>query len=288
MMKQPFVVAVIPTFNPDEQFVKNVSLIEPQVDMVVIVDDGSNDKQYLGSFNDEKTTVHLIENDENQGIAYVLNQGIRYGLEKGATHIVTFDQDSTVEGGYITRLLEAETEAKEQGIKVGTVAPHTIGQELNGRDFISINSKISTCRYPVQSGLLIQRHIFEEIGYFDEGLVIDWVEFDFQYRLAEAGYKNVIAISLHLAHQVGDNIDTDSHTFSSHSPLRYYYISRNSYLVKTKYEKDKVSNLSGLGYGFGHMLKDAKNSSDGKEKIKLFLQGKLDGIRGIKGKKNSK
>ena len=60
-------------YNPDlYRLRENISAILPQVDKVVLVENGSSDISYLKEFEDEK--IELIVNDANMGMAYGLNQ----------------------------------------------------------------------------------------------------------------------------------------------------------------------------------------------------------------------
>ena len=59
-------------YNPDlSRLRENISAILPQVDKVVLVENGSSDITYLKELEDEK--IELIVNEENMGIAYALN-----------------------------------------------------------------------------------------------------------------------------------------------------------------------------------------------------------------------
>ena len=59
-------------YNPDvPRLQDNISSIKPQVDKVVLIENGSTYIGYLKEFEDEK--IEVIVNDENMGIAYALN-----------------------------------------------------------------------------------------------------------------------------------------------------------------------------------------------------------------------
>lgn len=73
---------IIVTYNIDNEFEKCFHAIKDQVDKVIIVDNGSNKDtlNYLDKINGEYN-IKLIKNKQNMGIAYALNQGVKYALK---------------------------------------------------------------------------------------------------------------------------------------------------------------------------------------------------------------
>ena len=89
-------------YNPDlSRLRENISAILPQVDNVVLVENGSSDITYLKELEDEK--IELIVNDENMGIAYALNQVMQYAHDNSYEWALTLDQDSVVPPGLVDK-----------------------------------------------------------------------------------------------------------------------------------------------------------------------------------------
>jgi rhamnosyltransferase len=73
--------AIFVTYNPDSNLVENISSILTQVSEIVVVDNASNiDAQRILRDVSKDKRITLILNDCNRGIAYALNQGVKYAI----------------------------------------------------------------------------------------------------------------------------------------------------------------------------------------------------------------
>ena len=86
--------AGIVTFNPDIELLrKNIEAICAQVDLVIIVDNGSRNLEDIRPLADAHH-CKLIPNAQNEGIATALNQIALAGKGDGYSWMLTLDQDS--------------------------------------------------------------------------------------------------------------------------------------------------------------------------------------------------
>lgn len=95
------ILACIVTYNPSIDILKkNIENILIQTNNVVIIDNNSNNKVELFELiNNINARYHayrieLIQNDDNNGIAQALNQGLSYSKANNYEWILTLDQDS--------------------------------------------------------------------------------------------------------------------------------------------------------------------------------------------------
>ena len=88
------ILAAIVTYNPDlERLQKNINAIEPQVEHLIIVDNGSKNINLISRIKGEcKIKIDLIENKENIGIASALNQALDYAYKNNFDWILTLDK----------------------------------------------------------------------------------------------------------------------------------------------------------------------------------------------------
>ena len=107
MRPQP-VCAVIVTYRPSPTTVDHLSNVLPQVQGLVVVDNGSN-KDELGPLQAASSALgfHLIENGENLGVAEALNQGIQWAKSQGYLWVTLFDQDSGITEEFINQMFRA-------------------------------------------------------------------------------------------------------------------------------------------------------------------------------------
>ena len=112
--------AVIVTYNPDViQLQKNVSSISPQVDTVIIVDNGSKNVTEIRKLSANYDNLYLQELGINQGIAKAQNQGLATLKEGKLDWAVTLDQDTVLPNRYVSRLLDASEDLDNVGIITG-------------------------------------------------------------------------------------------------------------------------------------------------------------------------
>lgn len=89
------IIASIITYNPDiARLTFNIKAIFPQVDEIVLIDNGSKNINNIKSLIFNYKSIDLIINENNKGIAKALNQAAEYVLKKGYKWIITLDQDS--------------------------------------------------------------------------------------------------------------------------------------------------------------------------------------------------
>src|SRR5690348_16312036 len=115
--------AVFVTYKPRAEFIDNIVNVAPHVDHVVVVDNGSSTEteQRLREFG-MRSGCTVIRNVENLGIARALNLGVKYALESEYDWVCTFDQDSQVSDGFISKMLDTYQQAPDPK-SVAIIAP---------------------------------------------------------------------------------------------------------------------------------------------------------------------
>jgi rhamnosyltransferase len=245
-MKSTATTAIVSVFNPDERLLENAAALLSQVNRVVIVDDGSpqNPQHILQGLRDMGCTVERL--DVNSGIAAALNTGIgiAFGTPERPKFILTMDQDSLLDEGYVAALEAAADAAEKAGIRAGLIAPASIRglptRRAGQKNGVALGGE------PIQSGLLVPVSVIEEIGTFQTELFIDGVDTEFFLRCESAGFKTVIAPKAALNHSLGDMTKArllGADVSFRGVPLRvrtaatwrYYYLFRNRILLARKY-----------------------------------------------------
>src|ERR1700724_2441922 len=118
MIRHDRVSAIVVTFHPCKEHFENLAKIRAQVDLLIVVDNGSSEKELAEiRHNSEELGFHLIENGENLGIAAALNLGVRVAQKEGYRWVALFDQDSAVTERFIATLIgEFQTYKSEKNI----------------------------------------------------------------------------------------------------------------------------------------------------------------------------
>ena len=233
-MPAPVVGAVVAAFRPGAELRTGVEAVLGQVASVVVVVDehpvGEDTRVVLEACR--AASAEVVEHPANLGIGAALNTGVTRLREllPELTDVLTLDQDSAVPEGYVPALLAAGAHARAAGVRVGMVAPDSVGSivRLPGRrrqpDRVRLGGE------PIQSGLLVPAAVLERTAGFDETLFIDGVDTDFYLRARDLGLACVVAPGTRLEHRLGQAIalgEGRELPLLVASTFRYHYQWRN-------------------------------------------------------------
>ncbi|MCX2746513.1 glycosyltransferase [Arthrobacter sp. MI7-26] len=293
----PSTVAIVSLFNPSDGVLTNAAALLNQVDAVVVVDDGSP-QDPTGILDELANLGCLVERlPENSGIAAALNAGISSVLSWAAKpdYILTMDQDSLLDDGYVAALQAAATAALAAEVPVGMVAPGSV-RGLPVRRGPMVNG-IQLGGEPIQSGLLIPVPVLERLGLFQSNLFIDGVDSEFYLRCTAAGLRAVIARDAALDHTLGSpataRVFGRELTFGG-KPLkirtaadwRYYYLFRNRILLARQYGRQfLVWTLKGFLADYRHLAIVTLLAPRRQVRLANALNGIRDGILGLSGRR---
>lgn len=236
--------AVVITYRPDlEKLQLLFQALLPQVDDVIVVDNGSPDSAlaWLDAYrsNGPLTVVAL---GDNKGIATAQNVGIGQARFGGADYVILFDHDSNPAPDMVAKL-HAVAEAKAAlGIDVAAVGPRYLDERQdNPPPFIQVvglkvKRQPCTCgdsvvdvNYLIASGCLIPMRALNTVGDMREELFIDYVDIEWGLRARSKGFQSFGACAALMGHDLGDEpFEFFGKKFPHHSALRHYYHFRNA------------------------------------------------------------
>lgn len=272
------VIAGIVTYNPDfERLRKNVLAIKSQVEQVLIVDNNSTKRNLLKAF--EVDNIKVIFNNKNLGIAAALNTIMKCCEKLDCEWAITLDQDSICPSEYI-KIAQAAMNMDN----VGQIVP--ILYESNTNRYYLLSDKLSKDQFQIvhksiTSAAITNYKAWKEIGGFDEGLFIDYVDYDYAFRIQKKGYKIVRINTVKLDHHMGDSelhgIGPLKVRVANHSAFRKYYITRNMIVFMRRYkiEGHLFAEILRLFKMISLMLLFEKNKG---EKVKAVWKGIIDGF----------
>jgi rhamnosyltransferase len=283
------VCAVIVAFRPRVEDLGNLAEVRPQVQDLVVVDNGSAEETLM-SLRAASRVLNfiLIENGENLGIGAALNTGVRWAKSNGSQWVALFDQDSTVTDGFIARML-ADFEYFQTQRNILLLIPRykdpqsgverVCGLDEDGGPFVTITS-----------GSLLPVAAFETCGYFNEDLFLYTVDDEYSLRLRSQGYS--IALSPHavLLHASGSPswcriFGKPWFQTTNYRPGVRYYISRNRIWMSLRYGARYPRWARGaLRASFIDLCRLAIAEDYRWAKVKMVLLGFRDGMLGRMGK----
>lgn len=239
------VVGIMVTYNPNAIDLSVVlKSICSQLSCVVVIDNGSNNFVEIEELCLTFKSIVLLKNVCNMGLAFSQNQGIRYVKDKlNASHVILFDQDSVIASSFVSELILSERLLIDSGKKVAAVGPSFFDPATNNLYPATIYcgpfiKRVDLLNDPVEatfiiaSGCLIRVTILDDVGLMKEELFIDYIDVEWSLRAQAKGYGVYIAPKARMAHTIGDSrLTILGRTISVHSPLRRYYLVRNSFFM---------------------------------------------------------
>ncbi len=192
-------IAVVVTFHPDaERLIEGLQAILPQVDEVVVVDNGSGPAalETISSMD----RVNLLRLETNGGIAHAQNCGIVWARSRRAAFVLLLDQDSVADASMVDCLRQEHDRLAATGIKVGAVGPAHIDEFGAARPRftrfrwarhlqveVPPGASSVPCDMLIASGTLIPVAALDKVGAMNESLFIDKVDTEWCLRVRRAG-----------------------------------------------------------------------------------------------------
>lgn len=241
---------LIVTYNPDINILARLfeRLKDSALDLTLyLIDNASENVNELKKMH--YPDGQFIYLPENIGLAAAQNQGLQKILSSNCESVIFFDQDSEPTDEFISQLIQAVRELGIQGKKVGAVGP-VFSDPRTGTmyPFIKINGFFIKKVFPnseiplnvsflINSGMLISIQTLKEVGIMRGELFIDYVDIEWCLRAASLGYSFYAVPKAKMSHTIGDNRKNIlGREVSIHSPLRRYYLARNSiYMMRLPY-----------------------------------------------------
>ena len=246
-MQQTSVAAVIVSYRSDDRLFLGLDALAPQVGRIIVVDNDSG-AVVTGKLKDaaaaDGSKIRLLLNDGNVGLAAAQNQGIRLALEEGADWVLLLDDDSVPDAGMVDALLAAHA-AHPAPERIGLVAPrlHDAECTLKSRAYVSKHAfdfrrvrfgpgdVLDDVAFVMASGSLIKAEVFRAVGLMREDFFVDYIDFEFAFRMRRFGWGLVAVGNAGLEHRLGEfehkRLLGRDFRFNSHSGFRRYHIYRN-------------------------------------------------------------
>lgn len=175
----------------------------------------------------------------NLGIATAQNIGINNSIEKkDADFFLFLDQDSSIEEGFVNKMVEEYTRIEKLGVNIAALGPTIINkdnllsykQEKKGKDQNA--QGFYTPSVLISSGMLIQSKILKQVGLMEDELFIDAVDFEWCWRAKFKGYDCCLTERVKMNHKVGiEDKKFLGQPILISSPKRYFYQYRNFLLL---------------------------------------------------------
>ncbi|OGM26067.1 hypothetical protein A3D01_04875 [Candidatus Woesebacteria bacterium RIFCSPHIGHO2_02_FULL_39_13] len=212
MKNTPFVSVVVPMYNAEKFILPAIRSILKTAYAnfeIVIVDDISTDESYRLVFKhfSDNSRVRIFKNRKKLLAAGSRNKGVE--LSKGE-YIALLDHDVLVDRNWLTEAMKVFKKNPTAGTVQGVVLDITrrniiqhagikINAYLGWVISLGFGQDIRTFKleekevFADATGLIFKKEAWERVGGFDEKLAINVDDWDFNWRIWLAGYKQILA-----------------------------------------------------------------------------------------------
>jgi rhamnosyltransferase len=229
------------------------------------------------------------------GLGYAHNQGIKKSRELGANMLLILDHDSVLKPYFVNELLNTINDLKSKGVHIGAVGPIYCNEQTNETYPITkywgpLIKRLYPIDNPVEASVLISSEmlisieVINDIGGMNEGLFVDYIDIEWSYRARKNGYHLFVSPKAVMNHQIGDKrMSVLGRRISVHSPVRRYYLTRNSiHMLRISYIHWGYK-LREIFFIFLRIVIFVIVSPKRKEYFKYSFYGFRDGLKGIYG-----
>ncbi len=234
------------TWNFNEKFLETFKSIEPQVDKILIIDNGSKKPtlEILKNLQDKYSDKLLIKHfEKNTGHAYPYNIGLPILFKEGCDQVVLSDQDSTFSSNYVHEIQKAKEKYGDLifGANIidrnsGEAKKYEVYKTLYFYRTRKFKNGILFPSVLISSGTVISKSIFEKVGKYEEKFFN--AAFDHEYCL-RAGKKDIrcaVVEEAKMSHSLGKAKKvTPLLNSKQYSPDRLFYVGKAHCLIMKKY-----------------------------------------------------
>lgn len=256
MSDAPAVAIVLVTYYDTRYLERLYATIEaqryPAARRRLIVVENGPDRAAARWFAEHAPEARVIVPGSNTGYAGGNALGMRQALDDGAEYVAIVTQDTYLEPGWLTALVEVAQDRPSAGAvqpKImrrddrGGVVIHTRGNELHflGVGFVGGDGEpdrelpVASICYASGAGVLYRSAALRDVGLFDPALFMYHEDSDLGWRLRLAGWEALLAPQAVMHH------DYDF----SRSARKFYYVERNRLVnVLTHYDARTLAILA--------------------------------------------
>ena len=251
MNNENAIAAVVVTYYSQHKLLSQlISSLSRQVSQIIIINNSSDIPLSINA-KSWSIPIDTIDLNKNYGIAYAQNIGIERASLLGFQYALLMDQDSIPEEHMVEKLHKVFDISGREQLNIIAAGPSYIDPRSKVRSYFMVskfgfpfrykpNKKINpldsvNVAFLISSGTLISIPKLLQIGGKRSNYFIDHVDTEWCLRAKSKGYALVGVHSALMEHSLGDRVKRIwffyLRSVAYHSPLRDYYMFRNTILM---------------------------------------------------------
>jgi rhamnosyltransferase len=223
-------------------------------------------------------SINYFSLKENKGIATAQNIALKLVVGSNHEAVLFLDDDTSLQPGFKESMLRCMEENLAKPFLIA-IMPRVFSEKKEEIGNYRKEKGEYVCREMMNSGTLVPRKTLVEIGLMNETLFIDYVDFDFGWRLQAAGGKIIVCEDASIVHSLGETeFKFAGQRIFKSSAVRLYYQSRNIFLLLKKPYSPKIFLVKIF---FKNAVKSFLQSISYKKTDYMlkFLKGTFNGIK---------
>ena len=250
-------VAGIIAFNPRVDRLRELQglLRGEGIELFIVDNSSANGAEIAAEFADDADT-NILHNRKNMGVATAVNQLVQQARNLGAPYIMSIDQDALFAQGFALEMLAHFETLRASQPSLGALGAKVFDVGKNSHEpFVRFNfswqapdDRCAPLHFPytaadflITSGTVMSVECVESVGAMREDLFIDNVDLDWSFRAKSQGWSLVGCETSVIYQEIGAGVirvPLLGINVRTHSPLRYYYMTRNRlFLYRQPYAK---------------------------------------------------
>ena len=201
--------AIITVYHPSESVRLHVNEIVSQVDRVFLCDNSPKSNRTLFEPLCDQGNVEYICFCENLGLSAAFNRILKnqdYGW-RVEDYIFFFDQDSSIQEGHVSQMVEDYENLLHLGYHVGCLGPAYFNTSNNSLELPKTKKFLCKGVFSVSSiitsSMLCKYGDLQSVGFWNEDIFLDMADWDICWRIESAGKLCCLTQNVVLHHSVG-------------------------------------------------------------------------------------
>lgn len=303
--------AIIIIYYPDLKVLSDcIKKLSLQVNNIIIIDNTPIESQFqisdISGIDFHK--IQLVRLGDNFGIAYAQNIGIEIAFKNNAEYILFLDQDSIPDHDMVSKLLfrfKYESEKKLEN-RIAGVGPIQIDRRNGTKsNFLHENIFLQILRFfkfkkdplialqvnfLISSGMLLSKEVLLISRGFRSNYFIEHVDTEWCKRVSNLNYYLLGVNDAFIYHSIGEKVIRvwffHFRNINIHSPIRNYYLIRNTILMIKDCNLTLFEHLFHIYRLLRIFLLSFLFETDKINRIKFSYLGIIHGLKRISGKLN--
>ena len=217
---------ILTVFNPEiDKLLENIRTYANQA-AIIIVDNSPEPIDY----DFPAICVEYLILGENKGIATAQNIELRKAIDIGYEYFIEMDQDTLLTDGYVKKIISEYVSLVKYDKKPFGIGPLAI----NSKDGFVYHNRdklkgIVSVKHTLSSGFFFSKYSTKVVGFKDDSLFIDLVDWEWCMRANSKGLKTYVTSELCIIHSLGEGHKSILGVkLGMPKPFRHYYQFRNT------------------------------------------------------------